>query len=276
MARPTFVLAVICFCMLSVQGEAFHFNSALRRDHALTEKGLAKKPQSTELITENRLKMHLSAGTVLLGITGSSAGGKSISQRVANIIGYFMGYGSVCLYLPIVYDLYKKKNADGISVATWVTSLVGLMLSCVYPLQKHFPISSYMESLVLSVECYFILGSICFLKKLYKQFIAISILFLSFIGVMLNFKLPDTILSAMQILSMISCNYALVPQIMLNIQRKTYGWSEITALLSSSGNALRIFTTLQLTRDPLVLFGYFVGFAMNFLIFLQYFIYPKR
>ena len=32
-------------------------------------------------------------------------------------------------------------------------------------------------------------------------------------------------------------------------------WSIITAIMSTGGNAIRIFTTLQLTHDPLLLTG---------------------
>lgn len=264
----TFSLFLLAAIMLFIHTSGFQYHT-VRPELTVHEK--LHKLYGKELQLNSQ-------GVPLLAHATRAASSKHrlpISKAIANIVGYFMGYGSVCLYLPIIFDLYRKRNADGVSVATWVTSLIGLALSAAYPLQKKFPISTYLEFLVLSAECYMILGAVCSFKKLYQEFFGVSLVFFAFVGTVLKIKLPEWVLSAIQVLAMVSCNYALVPQIILNIERKTYGWSEITALLSTSGNALRIFTTLQLTKDPLILVSYLVGFVVNLLIFLQYFIYPK-
>jgi len=70
---------------------------------------------------------------------------------------------------------------------------------------------------------------------------------------------------------------ALIPQVMMNHRNKSGGqWSPITAGLSASGCAVRIFTTLQLTKDKLLLFGFAAGFALNAALLSQILYYGKK
>jgi hypothetical protein len=57
---------------------------------------------------------------------------------------------------------------------------------------------------------------------------------------------------------------ALTSQIILNFRRKSSGeFSPITAILAAAGNALRVFTTLVVTHDGLLLAGYLVAALVN-------------
>ena len=198
------------------------------------------------------------------------------SDTVANILGYVMGYGSLFLYVPIIFDLATKGGyAEGCSLVTWTASLAGLSLSCIYPMKKGFAISTYLEFVVLSIECFFICGTISVMQGRTTGFIIGSSIYSLLYLALMKFELNPRMLSFIQIVSLLVCNYALVPQILLNAHTKRYGWSEITAFLSASGNALRIFTTLQLTKDRLVLIGFLIGFTSNSVLFAQSYIYPK-
>jgi hypothetical protein len=82
--------------------------------------------------------------------------------------------------------------------------------------------------------------------------------------------LPDVALSALQLAATVSVTGALLPQLWLNARRRSSGgWSPVTAGLSAAGNALRVFTTLQLTRDVLLLAGFLAGFAVNAALLAQ-------
>jgi hypothetical protein len=67
--------------------------------------------------------------------------------------------------------------------------------------------------------------------------------------------IPAKILSATQVAAILICNYANLPQIFLTFQSKKAVWSPITSFMSMGGNLIRIFTTIQLTKDPLVMSG---------------------
>ena len=49
----------------------------------------------------------------------------------------------------------------------------------------------------------------------------------------------------------------------LLVDLRTGQYSPVTAGLSVLGNSIRIFTTLTLTKDPLLLLGFVLGFCLN-------------
>ena len=75
---------------------------------------------------------------------------------------------------------------------------------------------------------------------------------------------------------MIVCNYACIPQIMLTFRTKQASWSPITAIMSMVGNIVRVFTTIQLTGDKLVLGGNLVGLVNNLTLLAQCLIYREK
>lgn len=82
--------------------------------------------------------------------------------------------------------------------------------------------------------------------------------------------LPPWALSSLQLAATVSVTGALLPQLLLNARRRSSGgWSPLTAGLSALGNAVRVFTTVQLTRDPLLLGGFVAGFAVNAVMLWQ-------
>lgn len=66
--------------------------------------------------------------------------------------------------------------------------------------------------------------------------------------------LPPAAWTPVQVLSSAIGVGALLPQILLNFRQGSTGeWSAITAGLSTAGNGLRVFTTVQLTGDPVLM-----------------------
>jgi len=207
----------------------------------------------------------------------SAAASYKAGDILAKFLGYAMGVGSMMVYTPIVLNLVKTKDASGYSAATWVFNLLGLTAAIVYPFKKGFPVSTYIEILILTVQSAGILGLVCYYQNLLKEFalgmvafaIATSLLFLSPL-------LTPKILNAMQIVAILVCNYANIPQILLTFREKKASWSSITAAMSMGGNLIRIFTTLQLTQDMLVLSGNALGFTTNAILLFQVFYYGKN
>ena len=86
--------------------------------------------------------------------------------------------------------------------------------------------------------------------------------------------LPPHALSALQLVATVSVTGALLPQLALNARRRSSGgWSPLTAGLSTAGNALRVFTTLQLTHDALLLAGFVAGLVVNAALLTQILVY---
>ena len=61
----------------------------------------------------------------------------------------------------------------------------------------------------------------------------------------------------------------------MNFRNASAGqWSVITAGLSVCGNAIRAFTTLTLTKDRRLLFGFLLGLVVNSTLLGQVLVYP--
>ena len=198
------------------------------------------------------------------------------SNLVANALGYLMGLGSIALYSPIIIDLLKKKSADGYSTQTWIFSIFGLLCSILYPFKKGFPISTYLELIAVSIQNVGILGLVSLYKGKLREYFVAMMLATTAVYFTFTATISSEILSYILTLSIISCNYALIPQIYLTFQTKKPTWNPITSFLSMSGCLVRIFTTVQLTQDKLTLVGYIVGFLQNLTILLQFFFYRNN
>lgn len=77
----------------------------------------------------------------------------------------------------------------------------------------------------------------------------------------------------MQLLAIVICNYANIPQILLTFKTKKAKWSWITASMSMAGNFIRILTTMQLTQDMLIMSGNLLGLVTNAILLFQVWLY---
>jgi hypothetical protein len=89
-------------------------------------------------------------------------------------------------------------------------------------------------------------------------------------------ELSPSLLSSIQIFRVAIDGYSLLPQILMNFKNKAFSYNELTATMSSAGNAIRVFTTLQLVQDPLMLVGYIIGLLSNLVLLAQFFWYGKK
>ena len=199
----------------------------------------------------------------------------TIQHKIAIFLGYVMGSIAIALYLPIIVNILRIKSVEGISVATWISSLASFSLALIYPIKKKFALSTYVELIALHLQSFFIVGLICVYKNLLKEFFIGSFAFISCVSILIISPISPRLLSSIQIVRLILDGYSLLPQIILNFKTKSFKYSEITALLSAFGNGLRVITTLELVKDPLILTGYVIGLLSN-IILLSQFIYFKK
>lgn len=197
-----------------------------------------------------------------------------LTDIASKAMGYIIGIGAMTVYAPILIKIISQGNADGFSVATWAYNLIGMSAAASYPMKKGFPVSSYIELISLSFQSILLLGVICYYKGLLLQYMGFMTLYAALCGWFYKSKqIPQNVLNIIQSFAIFACNYANIPQIMLNYRFKTASWSLITALMSVGGNFIRILTTLHVTKDKLVLFGYCLGFFTNSILLAQIFIY---
>lgn len=187
-----------------------------------------------------------------------------------------MAAGAMSLYTPMIYSLIKNKNADGYSPQTWAFNLLGLTACIAYPFRKGFPISTYIENVALWAQSIVILTLISSYQKSLLKLAGGAAVYALATALLFLAPFPPKFLGTIQILSTVFCNYALLPQIYMNWKRKSAKWSAFSALLSAGGNFIRVFTTLQLTQDKLILGGHMLGFIMNSILLMQIYFYGSK
>lgn len=195
---------------------------------------------------------------------------------LAKLLGYAMGAGALVLYVPIIFKLVQQGNSDGFSTATWIYSLLGHSLALAYPMKMKFPLNTYSEILGSILQIIIILGiTSYYLGRTFEFSLGIMSISTIFCLFQATNIFPMKYLGLIQIMATIIGNYANVPQILLAYQTKQTSWSAISAFLAVVGSIIRIFTTLQLTRDPFVLGGYTLGVVTNSILLFQIFLYKS-
>lgn len=175
------------------------------------------------------------------------------------------------MYAPIAARVIRERSADGLSPSTFCLYLAGYGCSACYSRQRGFPLNTYFESVSLAAQTVVLLGLIAALRKIPAPAAAAAAL--AYGGAFRYLGLgspPRRLLSALQFLSIALCNGAIMPQLLLNRATQSGGqWSPVTAGLALAGSGVRVFTTLRLTKDPLLLAGFCSGACLNGLLLGQ-------
>jgi len=143
---------------------------------------------------------------------------QTIGDVVAKLLGYVMGLGAVAVYLPIVIKLLKSKDAKGMSLQTWICNLLGLSMAVLYPFKKGFPLSTYIELVTISIQSVFILFLVCLFNNQVTQFLIGISIFSAAAATVAIADIPANVLNVIQLLSILICNYANIPQILLTVK----------------------------------------------------------
>lgn len=194
------------------------------------------------------------------------------SEGLARGLGWAISGASMSLYLPIAAGIVRTGSADGLSVSTWALNVLGFAAAIVYPLRKDFPLSSFFDTICLEAQSVLVLALIVANMRDRSRTLALvaalAIGGAAFAGVVAF--APAWSLAVIQAAATASMTIALLPQIGKNFRRKSSGgWSRTSALLSTVGNAIRVFTTLTLTGDRLLLVGFSCGLLLNGVLLAQ-------
>ncbi|EOD12892.1 hypothetical protein EMIHUDRAFT_213129 [Emiliania huxleyi CCMP1516] len=90
-----------------------------------------------------RLPRTLAAETLQLAAASPDAG------LIARWLGFLVGAGSLLLYTPIAARVYRQRSADGLTLSTWLLSYT---CSDAYSFRNGYPLSTYIETLIITVE----------------------------------------------------------------------------------------------------------------------------
>jgi hypothetical protein len=191
----------------------------------------------------------------------------NLASDTANGIGFVIGAGSVLLYTPMIYRVIRRRSADGLSASTWLMKLFCYSFNGAYNIYHEYPLSSYSETIAMWVQACLMLFLVCSLQRQWWPIAAAALLPVGITLATTSSEITDDRsgsaalwLSAGQVAASAMGSGAVIPQIVLNARRGSSGeFSAVTASLLTAGNALRAWTTLTLTHDPILLAGFGAG-----------------
>jgi len=221
---------------------------------------------------------HTTTGAMVPCISQLAADPATLGVLFAKLSGSGIAFASILLFTPIILNILRHRTGEGISLATFWMQLIGFSAVFLYNNSKGFPLAAYGENVSLALQSLVILVLAKHFSKegITKRFCFGLSVYGAWVTSYLAGWLPASATFGMQVVAMTIITGAIVPQIILNFKRKDTGeWSILTAVMSTGGNALRVFTTLQLTHDPLLLTGYLLGFAVNATLLWQIIAYRK-
>lgn len=196
----------------------------------------------------------------------------SLATWLAQVLGYLIGLGSLMLYTPMAIRLFRQKTADGTAMVTWMMKLSAYTATDLYSLWKKYPISTYIETVIITVEAIIILILVVIYQRRWRDPVVVGFT-LAFVTISayLYATTPPKLLELGQLCSAGLTSAALVPQFHLNFKNQNKGdYSPVTAALASLGCAARLFTVQQLAdSDPFLFFSNGTALALNFSLFLQ-------
>lgn len=190
---------------------------------------------------------------------------------LANALGYVLGFGSLMLYTPIAVRVFRQESADGLAISTWWLKLGSYTCSDIYYFQRGYPLSTYIETLTITIEAIVILGLVTYYQKLWdRNFALLLLVYLTLTAYGLTLA-PPNVLAAGQVAAAALNSAALMPQFWLNYKYQTKGdYSPLTAGLAASGCAIRLFTINQLAdSDPILLGSFGLALILNASLFGQ-------
>lgn len=214
-----------------------------------------------------------------------------VSLLFSKALGYGIVLASFMLKFPQILKIVQKKSVEGISLTTFYMETLSFTLNGAYGVHRKMPISTYGESLTVSVQCvlqvllYWMYGS---LSKFHK-FLVFSGFFILWIlplyGELLPqpyaIFLPESFWAYIQVYNILMNVVTKCTQIKENYSNGSTGnLSFITNFLNFAGCVSRIITTLAELSDSLLLTNYLIGTALNGFIILQFWVYwnekPKK
>ncbi|XP_071501842.1 mannose-P-dolichol utilization defect 1 protein-like [Diadema antillarum] len=178
--------------------------------------------------------------------------------------------GSVMVKLPQIVKILVSKSGEGLSVVAVILELVAISASWAYAFRNDYPFSAWGEALFLAVQT----TTIAFLCLQFagQQAAALSF-FVTYIGIMytlLSGLVPMNAVAMLQTANMPIIIISKLMQASVNFRNGHTGQlSFITVLLLTAGSLARIFTSIQETNDPILVWTYIVSSSCNSLILAQ-------
>lgn len=190
----------------------------------------------------------------------------------AQILGWLVIVGSWFRSVPQIARIIRAKSAEGVSVTASIVEMLCYTVIVGYNVNLQYPISSYGDVFACWIQDIIVAGLLMYHMKTPTALLWSSIAaFCMFNYWIISGSCGMPVLISLQLGVAFAMSFgARLPQIWLNFKRGNSGeLSIITFALSTIGNLIRIYTTVVLTADLLLLASTTIQFLFNAIITIQ-------
>ncbi|KAH7078797.1 hypothetical protein BKA63DRAFT_507125 [Paraphoma chrysanthemicola] len=207
--------------------------------------------------------------TLLLDIDPSHT--ECLKLAISKGLGIGIIGASSIVKVPQLIKLINSQSAEGLSFLSYLLESSSYLISLSYNVRHGFPFSTYGETALILIQNIAI-------ASLVLKYSGNSLGIAGWVGglvaagsALFNEQWVDTErLSLLQATAGVLGVASKVPQILTIWTEGGTGQLSAFAVVNYLlGSLSRIFTTLQEVDDPLILYGFIAGFALNLILFLQ-------
>eukprot|EP00884_Botryococcus_braunii_P002202 jgi/Botrbrau1/11983/Bobra.0115s0019.1 len=195
--------------------------------------------------------------SILAGPAVAASASKPLMTSFANALGYAV-FAVACIRgFPQIAKILRAKSAEGVSLLANVVETLCYTTVYFYHARHGYPFLAYGELLVLLLQNAILIALILYYtKRLRRWQSAVGVAaYSSFVWALASGFIPMRLLTLMQasVIFVIGLG-SRVPQIRMNMRRGNSGQlSSTTCLINLTGNVTRLFTTIVLMGDRLVM-----------------------
>ncbi|KAG2438499.1 hypothetical protein HXX76_005050 [Chlamydomonas incerta] len=204
--------------------------------------------------------------------TAAAASSGGWMDMFAVLLGYGCLVGSCFRSVPQIAIILKSGSAEGLSLTSNLVELLCFTVTVAYNMQQGYAFNTYGEVFACWIQDVIIVGLIFKHMRLSLPVVAASTAaFAVACAWLFSPMCPIDVLSGLQLSTVaVMAIGARLPQIALNLRRGDAGvLSVATCILNVAGCVVRIFTTVVLTGDAIILGGCVTQLILNAILLYQ-------
>eukprot|EP00879_Flechtneria_rotunda_P005313 GHRR01005600.1.p1 GENE.GHRR01005600.1~~GHRR01005600.1.p1 ORF type:complete len:377 (+),score=95.60 GHRR01005600.1:256-1386(+) len=196
----------------------------------------------------------------------------NVSKLLAVGLGYAVMAGSLFRSVPQIMKVLQHRSTEGLSLTSYIVELCCYSVTIAYNLKLGYGFNTFGEVCACWAQDIALIALIFRFSQTQKWAVAATggLLALGCAWLM-SPACPAHVLALLQASNIVTMALgSRLPQIVLNMRRGNAGvLSVTTCILNVAGNAARIFTTIVLTGDLLLLGGYLSQGTLNTILLCQ-------
>lgn len=202
--------------------------------------------------------------------------GDCLAALISKGLGLAIVAGAVLVKVPQIQKVFAAKSAEGLSFFGLLLELYAYSSMLGYCYNNEFPFSSYGDTVFVMIQTV-ILG---YLMLLYKNSASAALSFVTIFSailfVLVSGITPLSVLASMQVSNLPVVVVSKGIQAYSNFSNGHTGQlSAVTVFLIFAGSLARIFTSIQETGDPIMVWTYIIASAANTVLAFQIVYYWK-